>query len=79
MDNISLLIKANKNKLLTDRRLGRRGLVLGTVEGLAKQYGVTITDSNGYTILSAPKKRMQIIAEKLHFSGIAYREITKSC
>lgn len=75
MNNVSIAIKIDKERLLMDRRVGRRGLILGTVGTLANQYGVTMAESNGYTILTAPKKRLQIIVEKLHFSGVDFYEI----
>ena len=56
------------SKVLTDKRLGRRGLVFGTLENVAKQYGVKIIDLGTYRVFSAPKNRLQVFAEKLHFS-----------
>lgn len=75
MDNISIRTNANPRKLLMDRRVGRYGLTMGTIEGICRQYGISISESNGYTILTAPRKRLQIIAEKLHFSGIRFMEV----
>ena len=73
MDNLSIRARVNRNKMLLDLRQGRRGLLIGTVESVAAQYGITITESDGYTIFTAPRKRLQMMAEKLHFAGIKYR------
>lgn len=75
MRNVSIRTKVARHNVLKDRRLGRRGIVFGTLEGVAKQYGVAIREENGWLILSAPQKRMQMLVERLHFAGVPYQEI----
>ncbi len=73
---ITIRAKTKPHKVLNDLRIGRRGLTFGTVENIAKQYGVKFTiDENDPRVMlfTAPVKQMQAFVEKLHFSGIEYR------
>ena len=64
------------NQPLYDVRPGKRGLIFGTIESVCKQYGIEcelIDDGKQkYHKFSAPKVRLQVFIEKLHFSRTPY-------
>ena len=65
-----------KHAVLIDRRYKTCGIIFGALENVARQYGIKMEELPfGGVKLSAPKYRMQIFVEKLHFSGFPYREI----
>ncbi len=67
---------ATLETLLKDSRYPVMAYVFGTMSDVARQYGIkTIQSSELGTTFSAPKSRMQIFIEKLHFSGVKYEEI----
>lgn len=74
MENISVYAKISINAFLIDKRLGRQGLVFGNIAQVAKQYGITIEIQGKILKFSAPKKRLQMFAEKLHFAGVNFWE-----
>ena len=59
---------------LVDKRVKTAGIVFGTVEKVAKQYGIKIKNSetDNRLIFTAPRSRLQLFVEKLHFSGVHY-------
>jgi len=60
-------------RMLIDLRSNTYGIKFGTVEGMCKQFGVNVTVlKNGVLEFSAPKLRMQMLIEKLHFSRTRY-------
>lgn len=58
--------------LLVDKRYRTEGLVFGTLGDVARQYGIKITQEGYTNIFSAPKSRLQLFAEKLHFARIPF-------
>jgi len=74
MESFSIYSDVSPRYLLADRRFGRQGLVFGTVESVARQYGIKIVQKDDIIEFIAPKSRIQMIAEKLHFSGVSYWE-----
>ena len=76
MKNVTIRTRVAGHNMLKDRRLGRFGIVFGTLSGVAKQYGIDVKEENGWLILSAPQKRMQMMVERLHFAGVPYEEIS---
>jgi len=70
--NISVCAKVNLNQVLHDRRLGFVGIRFGTVEQICKQYGITYKQMPGHIEFSAPKLRLQMLIERLHFSKNKY-------
>ncbi len=75
-ETITIRAKTKPHKVLNDLRVGRRGLSFGTVENIAKQYGVKFKideNDNRVMLFTAPVKQMQSFVDKLHFSGIEYR------
>ncbi len=58
--------------LLIDVRIGKYGQKFGTVRDICKQYGIKCVDCGTYKEFSAPKTRIQLFMEKLHFSRTKY-------
>jgi hypothetical protein len=76
MENIiKIFAQVYNEQILIDKRLRRRSAIFGSVENVAKQYGIKCKKHKNGLIFSAPKTRMQIFVEKLHFSEINYIEI----
>lgn len=50
----------------------RNGLKMGTVRQSCGQYGITIKQSGRNVLLSAPRDRLQILVERMHFCAIKY-------
>lgn len=69
---LSVLVPVNRFFPLTDRRIRSNGIYFGTIEDVAKNLGVTLKDTDKGIVASAPKVRLQIFVEKLHFSGVPY-------
>ena len=72
---LSIGCRVNRETKLTDLRFGRYGDFFGNIEQVARQYGISIEDGNGFLIFSGPRLRLQMFAEKLHFSGRKYFDI----
>ena len=61
------------NQTLYDVRGNSYGLKFGTVEDICRQFGIKVTPlANGVLEFSAPKLRLQMLIEKLHFSRNKY-------
>jgi len=60
---------------LIDMRVKTHGDVLGTVGSVARQYGIKVEEKDNGLLFTAPKSRLQMFVEKLHFSGKAFRPI----
>ena len=75
VENLSVFISTNKYKQLIDRRIMSNGIRFGTIESVAKNLGVTIKEVDKGIIASAPKIRLQLFVEKLHFSGVRYHPL----
>ena len=74
-ENITVGAKIGLDFSLVDKRIMSYGIVFGTAGQVAKQYGVKAFFNGKISIFSAPKTRMQMFVEKLHFSKIAFFEI----
>jgi len=74
-DIITIFAQVSANKKLVDQRLNRNFAFFGDILRVAKQYGIQYKEVSGGIQFSAPKSRMQIFVEKLHFSQIRYIEI----
>jgi len=70
--DLTLKTRAKLSNVLIDRRLRSFGVVFGTLEAVARQYGVRIEDNGDYRICFAPKNRLQLFAEKLHFACVRF-------
>jgi hypothetical protein len=77
-ESLSIFIpNGNPNKVLTDYRIVRRygGMSFGTVSQLARNYGITMKNDGNGLLFSGPRSRLQMFAEKLHFSLIEYYQV----
>jgi hypothetical protein len=61
--------------MLSDQRVMTRGIVFGTIENIAKQYGVKMKKVDNMYVYTAPKNRLQLFVEKLHFSKVPFVEL----
>ena len=63
------------NKRLVDLR-GRASFRFdfGTVSDAARHCGITIVERDGYSEFSGSKSKLQMFAEKLHFSKVSFTE-----
>ena len=69
---LTIYAQVSPNTKLTDFRPRKTGLVFGTVESVAKQYGINMQDHVLFCSFTGPKTRLQMFAERLHFSLIQY-------
>ena len=74
-ENISIAVYDYEGTVLIDKRIRTRGMVFGTISAVAKQYGIKTEVMNGYLKCSAPKSRLQMFVEKLHFSLVPFAEL----
>ena len=68
----SIYSSVSLNTQLMDIRMGRRGQVFGTVENICRQYGIKCIKHDNCYEFTAPKLRLQLFIEKLHFSKTYY-------
>ena len=60
-------------KMLIDLRSGTYGCKFGSVENICRQFGINVNKMQDNVLeFSAPKLRMQMFVEKLHFSRTRY-------
>jgi hypothetical protein len=60
---------AFKNLLMTDLR---SGLNVGNIVTLCAQHGIRVTKEGKLLRLSAPRDRLQIILETVHYASVPY-------
>ena len=60
------------NKTLMDRRYNHYGHTFGKVRNICRQYGIKHRKIGQWTEFRAPKSRLQMFVEKLHFSLTPY-------
>ena len=77
VEEISVAANLGLDTVLVDRRLLSHGIIFGTVAQVASNYGikVSVNPTGKGLIFTAPKNRMQLLAERLHFAKIAYFEL----
>ena len=73
-NNVFVYCRVNPNKLLVDHRPRKYGLVFGRIVDVARQYGVKMEELPTCLRFYAPKSRMQMFVEKLHFSLVPYSQ-----
>ena len=74
-DIIAIKVHGNPQRELVDLRPGFAGLFMGSTKDVADQYGVEMNITEHGLICRAPKSRLQMFAEKLHFGGVTYSEV----
>ena len=72
---IRIFASAFPDDNLKDTRYTHARMDIGTLSTLARQYGIQLTVVETGTVCVAPKKRMQIFVERLHFAGVRYQEV----
>lgn len=70
--DMSIYSKVKLDIPLSDVRPTSYGLRFGSVRSICKQYGIKIVEHEGFTEFIAPKNRLQMLVEKLHFSMNKY-------
>ena len=75
VQDVVIFCPYSKQANLVDRRYRTCGIVFGSIENVAQQYGIKMEELPFGLKLSAPRNRMQMFVEKLHFSGYRFREI----
>jgi hypothetical protein len=73
-DITTIIAQVSPNKILVDQRLHKRFALFGNIMKVARQYGIKSRLIQGGIEFSAPKTRMQVFVEKLHFSQVKYFE-----
>ena len=74
-DMITIFAQIRPEQVLRDYRRNKFFSIFGNVTKVAEQYGVKHIVTDEGMEFSAPKSRMQMFAEKLHFANIPYREV----
>ena len=69
---ITIYAQVSLKHELFDNRPRTFGLKFGTIEDVCKQFGVKYVQLPTCIAFSAPKTRLQLFVEKLHFSRIIY-------
>jgi len=57
---------------LIDKRSRKYGIIFGKVKDLCRQLGIEYEEMESCTRFYAPKNRLQLFVEKLHFSKTYY-------
>jgi hypothetical protein len=71
---ISIYSNVDLDKMLLDVRQGRYGQKFGRVKDICRQYGIKYRQTPNGLEFTAPKLRLQMFIEKLHFSKTYYRK-----
>ncbi|TRZ83346.1 hypothetical protein D4R86_00850 [bacterium] len=74
LPQIKVYARISLNTILRDTRLRSNNCKFGKVEQVAKQYGIKTTVLGTCIEFEAPKARMQMFVEKLHFAGVPFSE-----
>jgi len=69
---IDIYAQVSLGRPLIDRRVPTYGLAFGTVESVAKNYGIKYQELENCIKFTAPKSRLQYFIEKLHFGMVPY-------
>ena len=74
-EEVKIFSQINENEDLIDVRLHRNFALFGKVKDVARQYGINYNKVDNGILFTAPKTRMQMFVEKLHFAQKEYLEI----
>jgi len=74
LPQIKVYARISLNSTLRDARYTSNQYKFGKVAQVAKQYGVKATVLETCIEFEAPKSRMQMFVEKLHFAGVPFSE-----
>ena len=73
-ENVRIKSQVPLNSVLRDMRPHHYGMLFGNVSNLCKQYGIKVEKAEKGHYFIAPKNRLQMFAEKLHFAGIRFKQ-----
>jgi hypothetical protein len=73
--NLSIGTFCHPQNMLSDQRAGTHGIFFGTIENIAKQYGIEMKINGNMYVYTAPKNRLQLFVEKLHFAKVPFFEL----
>lgn len=68
----TVYVKCNLGKRLLDQRPYTFEFDFGTIKNICQQYGIKYEQLPTCIAFTAPKTRIQLFLEKLHFSRIPY-------
>jgi hypothetical protein len=75
LPNLKIYSKTSLNRTLRDQRNRKSNkFIFGTVRDVARHHGIVVSQENGYNTFSGTKSKLQMFAEKLHFSGVGFTE-----
>jgi len=72
--NISVYSNVPLDLVLIDKRNRHKGISFGKVRDICAQYGIEYEEGPYSTRFYAPKTRLQMFVDKLHFSRSDYTE-----
>ena len=73
--DFTIFAQVVEGQTLMDKRRGKRGLVLGDITDVARQYGVKSVKKDDGFMFVASKSKMQLFVGVLHFAEIPYWEV----
>jgi len=77
-DEIEIFVEGvNPNTILKDYRIVQRygNIFFGSISQVARNLGISMKKVENGLIFYAPRSRIQMFVEKLHFSLIQYKQI----
>ena len=74
-EDIRIITQVPDTTELIDKRLYNNFARFGNIMDVARQYGIKSKKVNNGMEFYAPKSRLQMFVEKLHFSQTPFREI----
>ena len=69
---ISIYAQVLPDKMLKDIRPATKFFKFGKVKDVARQHGITMEELPRCLKFTGPKSRLQLFAEKFHFSRVLY-------
>jgi len=72
--SIKVYARISLKKTLRDTRYTSDSYIFGKVGQVARQYGIKVRHKGTCYEFEAPKSRMQMFVEKLHFAGVPFSE-----
>jgi hypothetical protein len=73
-DMVTVVVREDSvDVMMIDRRPRKNNQRFGTIRECLSQYGLSMKTKGGRAYLTAPRTRVQLFLEKLHYSGIPYK------
>jgi len=74
-EEMKIFVQSSPHRALKDYRVRRNFSPFGNIMDVARQYGIKVKVFPNGLECSAPKIRLQMFAEKLHFSHVPYQSL----